>query len=177
MKITSTSSCAFIPSSQFPKRFNSSRQIRQNGSTSKERCPVDLNGNGVPGVYFPQSKQHLRWSHLKQEADADRVLRIVRDDVFPHFRVMGEPTSLATGTDVSRKAPSRGFLEEQANAPLLRSHRERLFRTKVGDRRKRIRPLDQPLQGHRPRRSTIRLAGSRSRSVKKTGSRDRVRPK
>lgn len=65
--------------------------------------------NGYPGVYFPRSKQHLRWSHLKQEADADKILKIVRDEVFPHFRVMGEPT------DISRQALASGSSTSPAN--------------------------------------------------------------
>lgn len=43
-----------------------------------------------PGVYFPRDKQHLRWSQLKQEADGEKVLRIIRDEVFPHFRKLGQ---------------------------------------------------------------------------------------
>ena len=43
-----------------------------------------------PGVYYSPATKHLRWSQLKQEADADKVLKIVRDEVFPHFRVLGQ---------------------------------------------------------------------------------------
>jgi len=35
---------------------------------------------------FPEDKQDRRWSHFKNETPADKVLEIVRDKVFPHFK-------------------------------------------------------------------------------------------
>jgi len=35
---------------------------------------------------FPKNKQDRRWSHFKNETPADKVLEIVRDKVFPHFK-------------------------------------------------------------------------------------------
>ena len=34
---------------------------------------------------FPTDKQHLRWSHFKQR-DADSMLQVLRDEVFPFFK-------------------------------------------------------------------------------------------
>ena len=51
-----------------------------------------------PGLYFPRDKQHVRWSNLKQEADGEKVLKIVRDDLFPHFR---ELSTASKGADQS----------------------------------------------------------------------------
>lgn len=87
----------------------------------RERAPKKRNGHFAknpgkpfPGVYFPRSKQHLRWSHLKQEADADKILKIVRDEVFPHFRMMGEPTAtrapLAPSPQYSGESPTHHWL-------------------------------------------------------------------
>ena len=84
------------------------RLLDMRESTEERKWSRKNPGKQFPGVYFPRTKQHLRWSHLKQEADADRVLKIVRDEVFPHFRVMGDPTSLAAGSDMSRKALAAG---------------------------------------------------------------------
>ena len=84
------------------------RLLDMRESTEEKKWSRKNPGKPFPGVYFPRNKQHLRWSHLKQEADADKVLKIVRDEVFPHFRVMGEPTALTADTDVSRKALASG---------------------------------------------------------------------
>ena len=84
------------------------RLLDMRESTEEKKWSRKNPGKPFPGVYFPRSKQHLRWSHLKQEADADKILKIVRDEVFPHFRVMGEPTALAAGNDISRKALASG---------------------------------------------------------------------
>ena len=84
------------------------RLLDMRESTEEKKWSRKNPAKQFPGVYFPRNRQHLRWSHLKQEADADKVLKIVRDEVFPHFRVMGEPTALAAGNDISRKALASG---------------------------------------------------------------------
>lgn len=43
-----------------------------------------------PGHYFSAKQQHLRWSHLRQEADSEKVLKVVRDELFPFFRTLGK---------------------------------------------------------------------------------------
>ena len=35
---------------------------------------------------FPKSKQHLRWSQFKNVTPANEMLRLVRDEMFPHFK-------------------------------------------------------------------------------------------
>ena len=84
------------------------RLLDMRESTEEKKWSRKNPDKPFPGVYFPRGKQHLRWSHLKQEADADKILKIVRDEVFPHFRVMGEPTAVAAGSDISRTALASG---------------------------------------------------------------------
>ena len=65
------------------------RLLDMRESTEERKWSRKNPGKPFAGLYFPRSKQHLRWSQLKQVADADRVLRVVRDEVFPHFRELG----------------------------------------------------------------------------------------
>ena len=83
------------------------RLLDMRESTEEKKWARKNPGKPFPGVYFPRGKQHLRWSHLKQEADADKILKIVRDEVFPHFRVMGQAEELGS-KDISRKALASG---------------------------------------------------------------------
>lgn len=83
------------------------RLLDMRESTEEKKWSRKHPGKPFPGVYFPRNKQHLRWSHLKQEADADKILKIVRDEVFPHFRSMGQAGELAA-KDISRKAIASG---------------------------------------------------------------------
>ncbi|MCC7335148.1 MAG: SAM-dependent DNA methyltransferase, partial [Pirellulaceae bacterium] len=55
--------------------------------------------------------------HLKQEADADKILKIVRDEVFPHFRVMGESTALAAGATGSPRPSTPGRALRTTGSP------------------------------------------------------------
>ncbi len=89
------------------------RLLDMRESTEDKKWSRKNPGKAFPGVYFPRSKQHLRWSHLKQEADADKILKIVRDEVFPHFRNL-------SNDDVSpRLASGRGAGGEGiANQPM-----------------------------------------------------------
>lgn len=48
-----------------------------------------------PGVYFTAGTQKLRWGYLKQEGDPEKVLRLVRDELFPYFRTLGQREDLA----------------------------------------------------------------------------------
>lgn len=67
-----------------------------------------------PGVYFARSKQHLRWSQLKQEADAEKVLRTIRDEVFPHFRKLGQMEDAA-----ANQGPRNTFDQYMKDATLM----------------------------------------------------------
>ena len=35
---------------------------------------------------FADDEQHLRWSQFKNKTPADAMLKVVRDEVFPHFK-------------------------------------------------------------------------------------------
>src|SRR5210317_694864 len=35
---------------------------------------------------FPESKQNLRWSQFRNVTPAPEMLRVVRDEIFPHFK-------------------------------------------------------------------------------------------
>ncbi|MDZ7620439.1 MAG: class I SAM-dependent DNA methyltransferase [Patescibacteria group bacterium] len=41
-----------------------------------------------PGVFFTPKQQHMRWSQFKHRG-GDEMLRIIRDELFPHFRTLG----------------------------------------------------------------------------------------
>lgn len=45
-------------------------------------------------LFFSSKEQHLRWSRFKRK-DASEMLRVVRDEVFPHLRRLGRGTTLA----------------------------------------------------------------------------------
>lgn len=66
------------------------RLLDMRESTEEKKWSRKNPSKSFPGIYFSKGTQHLRWSHLKQEADADRLLKIVRDEVFPHFRQLGQ---------------------------------------------------------------------------------------
>jgi type I restriction enzyme M protein len=48
-------------------------------------------GQTFKGQFGPK-EQHLRWSNFKN-LDAQAMLKVVRDDVFPHFRTLGDSDS------------------------------------------------------------------------------------
>ena len=76
------------------------RLLDMRESTEEKKWSRKNPGKQFPGLYFPRDKQHLRWSQLKQEADGERILKIVRDEVFPHFRHLGQQEELASGDNV-----------------------------------------------------------------------------
>src|SRR5471030_667035 len=45
-------------------------------------------GKKFPGVFFKPNQQHMRWSVFRHKG-GDEKLRIVRDELFPHFRTRG----------------------------------------------------------------------------------------
>ena len=83
------------------------RLLDMRESTEEKKWSRKNPGKPFPGVYFPRSKQHLRWSHLKQEADAETVLKIVRDEVFLHFRTLSSESS--SPRPASGFYPDRGY--------------------------------------------------------------------
>jgi type I restriction enzyme M protein len=44
---------------------------------------------------FGPNQQHLRWSHFRQLGKGEEMLRVVRDEVFPHFRKLNGGTTFA----------------------------------------------------------------------------------
>ncbi|MFM7165026.1 MAG: N-6 DNA methylase [Planctomycetaceae bacterium] len=90
------------------------RLLDMRESTEEKKWSRKNPGKPFPGVYFPRSKQHLRWSQLKQEADAEKILRIVRDEVFPHFRVMGQEEDAAAS-----EGPRNTFNQYMKDATLM----------------------------------------------------------
>ncbi len=72
------------------------RLLDMRESTEEKKWSRKHKTKKFPGMYFPADKQHIRWSNLKQEADGDEVLRLVRDELFPHFRVLGKLEEAAT---------------------------------------------------------------------------------
>ena len=44
-------------------------------------------GKSFPGMFYTKKQQHLRWSQFRHEGGPE-MLRVVRDEVFPHFRTL-----------------------------------------------------------------------------------------
>lgn len=89
------------------------RLLDMRESTEEKKWSRKHPGKPFPGVYFPRGKQHLRWSHLKQEADAEKVLKIVRDEVFPHFRQLGQEEASTS------EGPKNTFNQYMKDATLM----------------------------------------------------------
>jgi type I restriction enzyme M protein len=47
-------------------------------------------GEPFPGVYFRPDQAYLRWGSLRHEGDAEKMLKLVRDELFPHMRRLSE---------------------------------------------------------------------------------------
>ncbi len=87
------------------------RLLDMRESTEEKKWSRKHKRKPFPGVYFPPNKQHLRWSQLKQEANAEKVLEVVRDEVFPHFRVMGK--------ELAEDGPQNTFNQYMKDATLM----------------------------------------------------------
>jgi len=90
------------------------RLLDMRESTEERKWSRKNPGKSFPGVYFPRGKLHLRWSYLKQEADADKLLKIVRDEVFPHFRAMGQEEDA-----LPKEGPKNTFNQYMKDATLM----------------------------------------------------------
>lgn len=90
------------------------RLLDMRESTEEKKWSRKNSGKQFPGLYFTRDKQHLRWSQLKQEADGERILKIVRDEVFPHFRHLGQQEELAAGD-----GPRNTFNQYMKDATLM----------------------------------------------------------
>ena len=65
-----------------------SRLLDMRESTEEKKWKRKHKGKKFPGVFFKPKQQHLRWSHFRH-VGGDEMLRVVRDEVFPHFRGLG----------------------------------------------------------------------------------------
>ncbi len=65
------------------------RLLDMRESTEEKKWKRTNPGKTFPGVLFTPKQQHLRWSSFSKEGDAVEMLRIVRDEVFPHFKTLG----------------------------------------------------------------------------------------
>ena len=61
--------------------------------TRNERKAERLKGKSGVKMIFGPDQQHLRWNNFKHKAAAE-MLKIVRDEVFPHFRTVGNRPDL-----------------------------------------------------------------------------------
>jgi type I restriction enzyme M protein len=59
-------------------------------STEEKKFDRVNKGTGLRfhGLYFGPKQQHLRWSQFKHRS-GDEMLKVLRDEVFPHFRTLG----------------------------------------------------------------------------------------
>ncbi len=64
-----------------------------------------------PGLFFSPKQQHLRWSHFKH-LGGDEMLRIIRDELFHHFRNLGSG-------GLSEDDPKNTFAEYMKDAMLM----------------------------------------------------------
>ena len=64
-----------------------------------------------PGLFFNPKQQHLRWSQFKHRGGED-ILKIVRDELFPHFRNLGSGGR-------SEDDPKNTFAEYMKDATLM----------------------------------------------------------
>ncbi|MGI0492399.1 type I restriction-modification system subunit M [Alkalinema pantanalense CENA528] len=62
---------------------------------AKERNVHPLHPTLGDRVFMPE-QQHLRWSHFQHLANAEEMLRIVRDEAFPWMKTMGQGTHPTT---------------------------------------------------------------------------------
>ena len=69
--------------------FSRMLDIREN---LNERKAKRLKGKTHVKMIFGPDQQHLRWNHFKDKPGAE-MLKIVREEVFPHFRTVGNSGS------------------------------------------------------------------------------------
>lgn len=66
-----------------------SRLLDMRESTEEKKWKRTNSGKSFPGVLFSPAQQRMRWSSFSKEGDAATMLKIVRDEVFPHFKSLG----------------------------------------------------------------------------------------
>ena len=73
-------------------------------------------GKPFPGVFFKKKEQHLRWSQYRHQG-GEEMLRVVRDEVFPHFRTLG--VNGRRKPDNGNGDPKNTFSEYMKDAQLM----------------------------------------------------------
>ncbi|MHB0958770.1 MAG: type I restriction-modification system subunit M [Pirellulaceae bacterium] len=64
-----------------------SRLLDLRESTEEKKWNRKNKGKPFPGVFYTPKQQHLRWSQFRHQG-GEEMLRVVRDEVFPHFRTL-----------------------------------------------------------------------------------------
>jgi len=88
------------------------RLLDMRESTEEKKWNRTNRGKPFPGVFFTAKQQRLRWSHFRHKG-GDEMLRVVRDEVFPHFRTLG------TNGQKQGREPKNTFSEYMKDAQLL----------------------------------------------------------
>lgn len=94
------------------------RLLDMRESTEEKKWNRKNKGKPFPGVFYGKDQQHLRWSQFRHVGGPE-MLRVVRDEVFPHFRTLS-----GNGTR-SKVAPANGtplqntFSEYMKDAQLM----------------------------------------------------------
>src|SRR4051794_33928623 len=65
-----------------------SRLLDMRESTEEKKWSRTKKDTQFSGVYFTPKQQRLRWSKFRH-LGGDEMLKVVRDEVFPHFRKLG----------------------------------------------------------------------------------------
>jgi type I restriction enzyme M protein len=89
-----------------------SRLLDMRESTEEKKWNRTRKSEPFPGVFFTPMQQHLRWSQFRH-LGGDAMLKIVRDEVFPHFRTLG------TNGHKVNDDPKNTFAEYMKDAQLM----------------------------------------------------------
>src|SRR5438874_11856866 len=69
------------------------RVLGMAGTRRERRWTRTHRGEDFPGRLFGPDQQHLRWKSLKHVGEAEKMLAIVRDELFPHMRNLADKES------------------------------------------------------------------------------------
>ena len=85
-------------------------------STEEKKWNRKNKGKRFPGVFYTKKQQHLRWSQFRHEGGPE-MLRVVRDEVFPHFRTLSGNGARPKGNNGNDKKNT--FSEYMQDAQLM----------------------------------------------------------
>ncbi len=66
------------------------RMLDLRETNAEKKFARNNRGKKFKGELFKQSQQHLRWQNFRHEGDAEEMLKIVRDELFPHMRELAD---------------------------------------------------------------------------------------